>query len=50
MRCRIIDTKYEVPFIKNDYFGVWSVGSKVKSSNCFSRGTDINSQQQHGGS
>ena len=50
MRSWIIGTKYEVPFIKNYYFGGWSVGSKVKSSNCFSRGTDINSQQQHGGS
>jgi hypothetical protein len=30
--------------------GGWRVGSVVKSTGCFSRGPEINSQQPHGGS
>jgi hypothetical protein len=28
----------------------WRDGSEVKSTDCFSRGPEFNSQQQHGGS
>jgi hypothetical protein len=35
--------------IKEIDYGCWRDGSAVKTTDCFSRGSEFNSQQPHGG-
>jgi len=45
----LLQSEFEATCLKNVFPG-WRDGSERKSTDCSSRGSEFNSQQQHGGS